>query len=217
MGIKESIESYSIGFLPSVTSLLSIFDENKQLITRRKDQYQSVNLKENPTTILDMERWIDSHFYHNEFEPLLIQSLFISLYSLFESQISSLSKAVESSNVNIIKINDLRGNGIIDKYRKYLDLVCDLESVRQENDYWVKFKSFQFLRNRIVHNESYLTNDRLNFLSLPAYHLLAEYPDSKVNSEGKFSILNPKFIEDFGTLIIEMSFDLVQEMKQKYS
>ena len=212
MKFKDTIESGQLMFLPAVTSLLSICEQNVLVKNKRREQHDPTELNRKPQNISEQEKWLDTYFYHHEYEHLLYHSIFISLYSLLESHLASIARLLESTENKKIKIKDLNGAGIIDKYRRFLFLIFEIEKADKELEIWKEFEKFQFLRNRIVHNESYLSNIIGDFPSTIGFQLLKKYPKCVVSEEGLFKITDYKFVEDFGSLIIELSQNINKEI-----
>ena len=215
VSFKNEIESNQLMFLLAATALLTICDQNQLVVNKKKREHDEKILKSFPKTIEETEQWIDIHFYHHEYEHLLFHSIFTSLYSLCECHLSFIAKTLEKTGDKKIKIKDITGTGIIDKYRKYLHLICDLEQADKNLAIWKEFEKFQFLRNRIVHNECYLSKEESDFRSNIGYQLIKTYSNCLVSEKGQFKIRSFQFVEDFGNLIISISQNINNEVLKK--
>lgn len=219
MTFEERLKTNQLLFIPTVTSLLSTFEYGiKENQKRKLECTENQLIKDNgKMNIEEMENWIDNYFFHHQYDYLLLHSIFISLYSSIESHLASISILMEEMKPQVIKISDLKSYGIIDKYRKYLHLLFDISEANKGSLKWNEFEKFQFLRNKIVHNECNLCKDGNNYRSTVGFQLLRKYTNVRILEEGKFFIYDSKFIEDFGKLIIEISqkinFEIIKKNK----
>lgn len=210
---NSKINFIQLLFIKEVTSLLTIADVNLANNKELQAENEKHQLTKKITSTEDAEKWIDIHFYHYEFIPTLFHSLFTGMYSRFESFLKEVATIIESNNANRIKINDIQSRGIIDKYRKFLNLVYEIDNADGSKEEWKKFEIFQFLRNKIVHNESKLINNsNQDFKSTNGYKLLTEYKLNRIRKNGEFKIEDLKFLEDFGDLIMFLGQSITIEL-----
>jgi len=100
--------------------------------------------------------WSDKDFeeythYRYHFEWLLIESLFISAFSHFENFMRAISEYIEREANTKIKLKDIRGNGDLDIYRKYLFLVGNIKAANSSQKEWQTILEFKSIRNAVIH------------------------------------------------------------------
>ena len=142
---------------------------------------------------------------------MLIHSIFISAYSEFESQMTSIAEMLEKNITSRIKIKDISKTGSdIDKLRKYLDLVHNLQNADSGKNIWIQIEKFRGIRNVLVHHGGRLVlkiekrQEKIDFLA--SYQVL-------VDSETfEFYIREINFLRDFFALIKTYSWDIVKEI-----
>ncbi len=82
---------------------------------------------------------------------LYYSSIVISLYSFLEQSLLRLVKISEKDRK--IKIDDISGNGIIFKAKKYLEKVIEID-FEEINDEWNEITKLNQLRNLFVHSSN---------------------------------------------------------------
>lgn len=99
--------------------------------------------------------YADEYFlYALEYPNILRKSFFITCYSILEHELIDVCKLQKKKKQLPIDVNDLRGEGGIDRAMKYLKLVgFDLSTAKS----WEDIKNIQLIRNCIVHSDADLT------------------------------------------------------------
>lgn len=92
------------------------------------------------------------------FPNILNNSLLVTIYSYLESTLFDISRHKESQNPKLIKINDLRGDGI-ELYRNYLKKVHAIK-FPDTSDEWKRITVYRKIRNFIIHNDRILDNSK---------------------------------------------------------
>lgn len=107
-------------FSSNILSVLSIYQDSEEIRLKNKNELLEKLKKDASWTESEFEQF--SHYeYH--FEWLLIHSLFISAYSYFENFMFSIAKQIEKKTKSEIKLDDIRGKGDLDCYRKYINKI----------------------------------------------------------------------------------------------
>lgn len=126
--------------------------------------------------------------------------------------ISQLANIVEHNNS--IKIEDIKGNGYIDQYRKYLYLVANIKSAKK-NDTWDELDIYKLVRNKLTHADGYLSkNIESKIEDRKEFKYLIE---NKVVLAGSFGIIRIKemhFLEKFSELTNKLLDELVVDIEK---
>jgi hypothetical protein len=151
--------------------------------------------------------------YLFEFDYLFYNSIFITLFSLFEIQFVKLGKICEELSESGLKIKDLKGTSDIDTIRKYMNLVCELDSAKSTEKLWTDIEQFKNIRNAIVHNENQLNKAKINNLnSILGMRKLKQHKIEYSENEVHFKINNAEFLKDFTTTCEEYFGILIKEI-----
>ena len=98
-------------------------------------------------------------FPKHHFNPLLL-----SIYGLFENWLKRLCDIDSRRGFSNVKVSDLAGGSYIEKSRKYLKIVAEL-NLEETEKVWQKIKTIQKVRNAIAHNDSNIKTDKSKELS----------------------------------------------------
>jgi len=99
------------------------------------------------------------HKYNDIFPKHYFNPLLLSIYGLFESWLKRLCD-LDSSRVFLnVKVKDLAGSNYIEKSRKYLIIVAEI-NLDETEKIWQKVKQIQKVRNAIAHNDSNIRTDK---------------------------------------------------------
>ncbi|MBF2709023.1 hypothetical protein [Flavobacterium soyangense] len=151
--------------------------------------------------------------YLFEFNYLFYNSIFINLFSLFEIQFVKLGKICEELSESDLKIKDLKGTSDIDTIRKYMNLVCKLDSAKSSEKLWADIEEFRNIRNAIVHNENQLNKTKTkNLNSIRGMRKLKQHKIEYFQEEVSFKINNVEFLKDFTTTSEEYLGVLIKEI-----
>ncbi len=209
-------------FKSNITSLVSIYkDSEENRIKKAKEIEAEIHQWSNNNTgkpfqemeILTEDKIEDYNLYQYHFDYLLLNSLFISAFSLFEIHLKRLAKIAEKGFDSKIKLSDIKGNGEIDTIRKYLFLIHSIEKANGNTDEWKELQEFKAIRNSIVHQGSILNPDKnfkpqkvVGFKKLKEHNIWMN-PDTIY-----FRLKKVSFLEDFKRLSIEYSDNLTLEL-----
>lgn len=148
-------------------TISAIQHEKKKIQERFKDTHEKS--REEIERYMD---WYGEEYYMVEdiFSKISLNSFIIILYSYIESGLNSFSDALyydESNKGNVqgggpiqIRYTDIKGKGI-DRAKVYLEKVfrVDLQAGKQP---WQEIKALQKIRNVIVHEEGWASDDMPN-------------------------------------------------------
>jgi hypothetical protein len=204
-------------------SLLTISDD---VISFREQKLESLNerLDISSEDILDDAKFTEffkvnsddlksQGVYLFEFDYLFYNSIFITLFSLFEIQFVKLGKICEELSESGLKIKDLKGTSDIDTIRKYMNLVCELDSAKSTEKLWTDIEEFKNIRNSIVHNENQLNKTRTkNLNSILGMRKLKQHKIEYFQDEVHFKINNVEFLKDFTATCEEYFRILIKEI-----
>jgi len=142
--------------------------ESHDLMRFKKDQMM-VNFKEELEVFPNAQglttRVYAEHFenYDRQFIAILMNSAFISAYTLFEVIFEKICNFAESRYKLRLSASELSGNGIIGKSKKYIEKVAgvNLDAV---GEYWKQIDTCRKLRNSIIHEQGVVKSTN-NFLT----------------------------------------------------
>ncbi len=63
---------------------------------------------------------------------IFLNSIYLALYTNFENVVYQLARTVENQNSGQIGIDDIKGQGYVDQYRKYMHLVGKIDSAKRD-------------------------------------------------------------------------------------
>ena len=190
-------------FSSNILSVLSIYNDSEK--TRLKNRNELLEKLEKEANWSDKEFDKFSHYeYH--FEWLLIHSLFISAFSYFETFMLSIAKQIEKKNKSKIKLNDLKGKGDLDCYRKYINKIGEIESANNTSKNWNEISEFKTIRNSIIHKYG-IVDKKVN--------LIKKFDLYFGTNEQMIRIKNIKFLERFCELSTEYMNEIISETKEK--
>lgn len=101
----------------------------------------------------------DIHKYNEVFPKHYFNPLLLSLYGLFENWLKRLCDLDSRRGFTNVKVGDLSGSNYIEKSRKYLSIVAEINMDKTDKD-WQKIKQIQKVRNAIAHNDSNIKTDK---------------------------------------------------------
>lgn len=143
---------------------------------------------------------------------ILLNSIFLSLFSNFENLISQLASITEQNQD--IKIEDIKGNGYIDQYRKYLYLVAKIKPAKK-NPVWEELEIYKLVRNKLIHEEGYLSkNIESKIEDRKEYKYLIQNKVILAGSLGNIRIKEIHFLEKFCTITNKLLDELVVEIEK---
>ncbi|WP_417266740.1 hypothetical protein [Brumimicrobium sp.] len=147
---------------------------------------------------------------------IFLNSIYISLFSNFENVLFKYARIVEDCSTSNIKINDIRGQGHIDQYRKYLELVGKIVVAKQIEP-WKELEIYKLVRNKLTHEGGYLIRNKKSDLEQkPEFKYLIENKVLLPGSFGHIRIREIHFLEKFSELTLSLSTKLLNEISALY-
>lgn len=141
---------------------------------------------------------------------------FVGLFFSFENKLTSLCNYIHERKQFKLRISDLSGENIIERSRRYLNLVVgiDLDDLNQE---WVKITDYQKIRNCFVHNNSNIIKDKNKKVEEQMlFTLINKYPFLKLTPYGLIYITNDDFLIDFTQLQMNFLSKLIDKADPKF-
>lgn len=152
--------------------------------------------------------------YHIDY--LLMNSLFLSAFSMFESHLKRMTDVFSFTEKYVIKPSDIRGSGEIDTFRKYMNLVVKLDSASSDKHQWKEILSFKAVRNAVVHNSSILNKTKkANLDKVVGYDLLKKYDIWFRGEHLYFRLRNIDFLIAFIEATTNFSSEILNEYRMK--
>lgn len=162
------------------------------------------------------EDWLDNLAHYSNIDWILLNSILLAVFSIFEHHVFALCSIVEERSNSKIKIEDLSGRGIF-KYCNYLFLVGEIQNADKTNKAWQEIIYFQKVRNLIAHNGSVMLTDPTKKLeNHECYNFLRKYNVTMAGKIGHIRIKDISFIEVFRGLTAEISDKLTKEIAENY-
>ncbi|SHG96432.1 hypothetical protein SAMN05443549_10956 [Flavobacterium fluvii] len=202
--------------------MLSIFSDIENVREIKITEFENqIKAWSNENSIGVREIWnelADEHFdhynhYKNHINYMVLNSLFISTFSLFENHLNRIAELAYEELKPSIKIVDIKGNGELDTCRKYLNIVCNVKSANSDFHKWQEIIQYKAIRNSIVHNGSVLNRaEKENLEKIPGYPLIKKYNMWHTPKVVYFRINQVNFLEDFIKLSIDYSINIVYEL-----
>jgi len=211
---KKDLRLNYVRFHTKLDYLKDVFSYAEQYRFQRHAELSKVILENNYSEFVEKfgdETFKEFNSIEIFYRYMLVHSTCISAYSAFELQLKSIAEALERNLPSRIKIGDILKRGSdIDKLRKYLDLVHNIQNTNSSKPEWIQIDKFREIRNVLVHDGGRLDQNRdkrkndAEFLS--SYQVI-------IDSETfEFYIREIKFLEDFFTLIKNYCWDIVKEI-----
>lgn len=156
----------------------------------------------------------DIYKYFKVFPVYTYNPLLLTLYGQFEIWLRKLCDFDSIKGFSKVNVNDLAGNNYIEKSRRYLKIVAEID-LEDTNSQWQKITSIQKIRNCIAHNDSNINKNK----SVPIdkqelFPILIN--DNRIEfdkNKGDFYIKEPEFLLDTITLIKEYLINIISKLK----
>ena len=190
-------------FSNNIFSLLSIYKDSTESGTRKRSELLEKLEKDNLAD--DEFKKVTHYFLH--FDWLLIHSFFISAFSYFENFMLLTATQVEERVESKVKLNDIRGKGDLDCYRKFINIIGDIEMASPNSKIWQEISEFKSIRNCIIHEYGRVKKE----VSLIKKYKLYYGPGKKM-----IRINDIKFLEDFCHTSVDYMTELIDEINKKY-
>ena len=166
--LKDIGLSFEI-YRKNVESLITIHEDTKAIREAKVIQLDqeveewSINNTGNPMNEIGSirDQWLNEYFhYKHHFDYLLLHSLYISIFSMFENHLHRMVEILCNGANPQIKPQDIKGNGEVDTLRKYLCLVFGLKSANSDLVAWGDILEYKAIRNALVHSGCCLNREK---------------------------------------------------------
>ena len=145
---------------------------------------------------------------------IFLNSIYLALFTNFENLISKLASIVEDRIQSEIQIKDIKGNGYIDQYRKYMEMIGKINSAKRNQD-WEQIDIFKLARNKITHEGGHLIKKPKSKLeNHPAFRYRIDNKVLLAGSLGHIRIRETFFLEKFTSLGKKLCNELKQEIEK---
>lgn len=170
---------------------------------KRIEKFISNELKdiENEDEARDVVEFYIEDFdkYDKTYRELLMNSTFVTSFSLFEHSFFRICQYAQKEKESILSVSDLSGNGIASKCKKYIEkgLGVNLSSL---NTTWQEITNYNKIRNVIVHNASNFKKEKNQPIEKQELFPLINgnpYIKQKYEHMGYFYIQDSKYITGF--------------------
>lgn len=227
---KNALDNINLSaaiFRSNISSLISIYEDSLNIresrikeLDNRLESWSKENTGKLPKEIEELEGdWFqDYNHYMHHFDYLLLHSLFISSFSLFENHLKRVVEVLVQGTRPNIKPSDMKGNGEIDTLRKYLNLVFNLNSTCSDMVEWAEIIEYKAIRNALVHAGGMLNKKKKSNLNkVKGFKKIKEHNVWYRTDSIYFRIKNIDFINGFHRASVNFSDKIVQEINQLYS
>lgn len=162
IGLSLEIYRKNVESLISIHEDTSAIRETKVIQLNREIEEWSANNTGRPLDGIGSlrDQWLEEYFhYKHHFDYLLLHSLYISIFSMFENHLHRMVEILYKGTDPLIKPQDMKGNGEIDTLRKYISLVFGLKSANSDLASWGDILEYKAIRNALVHSGGRLNRE----------------------------------------------------------
>lgn len=212
--------TYDIDLVTSIyesnsATLIKISKQNIESNKKAFNEFIRDSIKKSWSEVQDVDNGKYAELMNIDW--IFLNSIYLSLFTNFESLISKLASIVEDRIESEIKIEDIKGNGYIDQYRKYMELIGGVNSAKINQD-WKEIDIFKLVRNKITHEGGHLIKKPKSKLE---NHLAFKFLiDNKVLLAGRLGHIRIRetfFLEKFTSLTSKLCSQLKQEIEEMNS
>jgi hypothetical protein len=210
MQMKQELLNNKV-FCENIKSLIKLSEDSLNLIEKQNSEFLSKLTKGQAD-----ENWLDESAHLANSDWILLNSIFVSMFSHFEFRLFHLCKTLEKESVNQIKIEHLSGSGIT-KFYNYLSLVANIKSANKEATDFNEIQKFQKIRNLITHNGGIVLTDRnKDVIKDDSYKFLKEHSVVVAGNLGIIRITKTTFLEYFANLIFKIINEITEEINLNF-
>lgn len=131
------------------TKLKKYLCEHYENHKERKDTLDRIIQENQSSEFVDFV--IDDYNEYDNFDQILYSSQIVIIYSHLEFWLSKIAKQLEHRTNSKIKLTDLNESGDLEKAKKYITLIGEIEMTDLNED-WTEIMDYKAIRNIIVHN-----------------------------------------------------------------
>ena len=198
--------------ISNLKSYLTLAEDNLKLLEQQNNRLYK-RIEENA----GLDDWSDESSHLNNIDWLLLNSIYVTMYSSFEHFLFKVTQMVESKSGTRILLKHFGGHGILEKYVNYIFLVGGLSSADKGLHPWDKITQHQNIRNLLVHNGGIMMDN----IGKPiekhkCYSFLKTNQVTMLGSLGMIRICNLKLLETFVADVLAVSKSIVTEYNIMY-
>lgn len=166
--LDDQIFKYDLKFDPIKSYLKSV---QRMTVQQGKELHERCRVwdenRENDSERPEASDFFEIEIMNNmEFSDILNQSIYLTIYSIFEMELFELCNFRQKIESLKIGPNDIKGHSYIGKCKRYITHVLDV-NLDSLNEKWAEIKKYHFIRNTIAHNNGIVSspkNDILTFI-----------------------------------------------------
>jgi hypothetical protein len=144
---------------------------------------------------------------------IFLNSIFLALFTNFENLIFKLAKIVENQNSGIIEIEDIKGQGYVDQYRKFMHLVGKIDSAKKD-DMWDELDIYKLVRNKLAHEGGhFIRSEKSKLEDKREFKYLIDNKVLLAGTFGHIRIRETYFLEKFCKLTNQLLDRLLNEIE----
>lgn len=207
--------SYDLNLVNKIfkANLSSLIDVSSDSIQEQMKKHEA--FIEKLANSLAEENWLQKSSHYSNIDWILLNSILLSVFSLFEHHLFKLCRIVEDKLSSKIQIDDISGKGII-KFCNYLFLVGEIQSADRSYKEWQEISYFQKVRNLIAHNGGIMITDPTKKIeNHVCFNFLSRHKVIMAGSFGHIRIRDLSFIRSFCELTFSLSDKLTSEIDLK--
>jgi hypothetical protein len=158
----------------------------------------------------------DINKYFKTFPVYTYNPILLTLYGFFENWLKKLCDFDNRRGFSQVKVSDLAGNNYIEKSRRYLNLIAEIDLNRTETQ-WQKIIEIQKIRNCIAHNDSnIIRNKSVSVEKQELFKILKDDKRIKLDlKKGDFYIQDKEFILEVITLFKDYLTNVTTELSTR--
>lgn len=183
---------------------------------RLEEDYKNANAQVEDESEFNPDFFFDDEIYKyfKVFPVYTFNPLLLTLYGQFETWLKKLCDLDHRKGFSKVKVSDLAGNNYIDKSRKYLELIAEV-NVSTSDPTWIRITEIQKIRNCIAHNNSSIRrNKQISIEKQELYSVLLNDNRIELDKEkGDFYIKDKEFLFEVISLIKKYLFDLIENLQ----
>lgn len=212
---KLEIRNNFYGFVCQLRYLKEVFEYSEQYRTSRIGELrQKINEEKTYTEFVKKhgeKQWREYAAVELFYGFTILQSIFISAYSVYESQLIDICSILEKNVKSKFQISDIsKVSSDVDRLRRYLHLVHNVQAATNNSELWIKLEEFRAVRNTIVHHNGRIPIGKKD--SKPARRLIESYNLLIDKQSNQFYIHKQDFLYDFMVTVESFTSSLVKEI-----
>jgi hypothetical protein len=144
---------------------------------------------------------------------IFLNSIYLTLYTNFENLVYEIARIVEERKESAIGIEDIKGYGYVDQYRKYMHLVGGIKSAQKDCN-WDELDIYRLVRNKLTHEDGFLNkNLKCNIQEKKEFQYLIKNKVLLAGTFGHIRIREIFFLNKFCTLTNKLLDSLVSDIE----